>query len=289
MRGVRHARRRLRTPAWPPPEVVSATAAGQRAGYDLPVRGVGGWCAFSRSSRDRDSAALRLSSRRRGRLRTPQPSSAVAECRQRSFLGTWRSGGGWPGAQTLRLAARKREPFSLTTPPPYNFANFSPPPICFPCVSPARSLVPCPSRIGAFRGTLVLSWPHDGVVVRARRGSCKGGSSASTTTSPARGSRSLLCACRKTNDGWCAEPARCAELSDRAARQAEGATTASWWHTCAWAKLVRYEAWPARRQPPRKKRHCCGALAQLSFPCTPSSCAGSQTTRSCLAPSRKKI
>ena len=125
MRGVRHARLRPRTPPWPPPKAISDTAAGRHAGYVLPVCGAGGLCAFPRRSRDRDGAARRLSSRRRGLLRTLQPSSAVAERRQRSFLGTWRPRGGWPGAQTLRLAARKRELFSSTTPIPQVHPNKS--------------------------------------------------------------------------------------------------------------------------------------------------------------------
>ena len=69
-------------------------------------------------------------------------------------------------------------------------------PHLFP-VSPARSLVPCPSHLGASRRPLALSLSHDGVVLRARRGSDTGGyASYSAASSPTRGIRSLLCAGR---------------------------------------------------------------------------------------------
>ena len=67
---------------------------------------------------------------------------------------------------------------------PPNFRGISAAPHLFP-VSPAPSLVPCPSRLGASRETFVLSLPHDGVVLRARRGSGTGGSASSTAPSPA--------------------------------------------------------------------------------------------------------
>ena len=106
------------------------------------------------------------------------------------------------------------------------FANFSfpnPPPLVLPVSPAARSLVPCPSRLRASREALVPSWPSDGVVFRARRGSGTWSSAACTASSPTEDLAAFYVLVEKrVKASVLSRFSRDAELCDRAAKHAGG-------------------------------------------------------------------
>ena len=132
----------------------------------------------------------------------------------------------------------------------------------------------------------MLSWSHDGVVLRARRGSGTGAPPLSLPPPPPEELAVFYALVEKqTTASVLCRYTRAAELSERGAKHAERL-----WGSLMVAILRVSEAMALRgmagASTATSEKEALRRRAWAIL--TPSSCAGSQTTRFCLAPSRRR-